>query len=628
MVRVVVQDTIRNRQWVGYDADTGFSVGRGAETSVPLEDSRFVSRRHFFVERSEEGWTLAVDPMATPVVVDGVSVEPGSRQDLRPVSEVRLAEFVLTLLQDDGEELSAEQAAMEDLNSLQRELHNAVLRKLDLRREGEAGVDASPERLETINTFVDELLHDEFHERVIQSASTRQRLMTQAFEGRLNQLLAGQTDAPKDFEHIETPGLNAALEENVSSLTRRLARRIGIEGTRESQAADLELFEEGLEVHAPDVIAQTPDNIQFYLISRSIKKVVCDMVFGLGPLQDLLDTPSITEIMIVSPELVYVERAGQVVRSNRTFLGDSALMSVIERIVAPLGRRIDRSQPLVDARLSDGSRVNAIVPPLALKGPCLTIRRFPATRITAENLVEWGSMTTQAHAILEAAVKSRKNMIVAGGTGSGKTTLLNVLSSFIPETERLVTIEDSAELRLDQEHVVSLETRPANVEGTGAYSIRDLVKNALRMRPDRVIVGECRGEEAFDMLQAMNTGHDGSMTTIHANSSVDVVARVETMCLMAVEIPVSAIRRQVTQAVDMIVFIRRRDDGQRLIEQITEITGMHPDTGEVEMRDLMASVDIEGRGVLRATGYMPSFLPLAVDRGLIDLDRWFGQEQP
>ncbi|MHC4991783.1 MAG: CpaF family protein, partial [Planctomycetota bacterium] len=363
-----------------------------------------------------------------------------------------------------------------------------------------------------------------------------------------------------------------------------------------------------------------------YLIARFLKKVVCDMVFGLGPLQDLLETPAISEIMIVSPEQVYVERGGRIVRSSRSFLGDEALLSVIERIVTPLGRRIDRSTPLVDARLADGSRVNAIIPPLALKGPCLTIRRFPAQRVTAAKLIEWGSLTDAAAALLEAAVRARKNIVVSGGTGSGKTTLLNVLSAYIPDDERIITIEDSAELQLDQEHLVSLETRPPNVEGKGAYTMRDLVKNALRMRPDRIIVGECRGQEAFDMLQAMNTGHDGSMTTVHANSSYDVIARIETMCLMAVEIPVSAIRRQVTQAVDLIVFIRRLRDGRRLITQVTEVTGLHPNTGEVEMRDVMAAVGIDAETKLRPTGYLPTFLGDLVDRDLIDLDRWFGKK--
>ena len=625
MVRVVVQDTLKNRQWVGYDADSGFAIGRESDCALCLSSSRFVSRQHLFVERAESGWVLTVDPRASAVTVDGTTVEPGSRQELRPVSQVRLAEFVLTFLQEESSGLSEEDAAIEDMNSLQRELHASVLRKLDLRREGEANLEASEDSLESINAFIDDLVHSEFKERLIGASRTRTRLLSMVYENRLTALASNAGTQPTiDFERISTPGLNVALEEAADDYTRRLATRIGMACEAGSAAADLELMTDGLKEHVGAVVEETPDNVQFYLIARFLKKVVCDMVFGLGPLQDLLDTPAITEIMIVSPELVYVERAGRVIRSNRTFLGDDALMAVIERIVAPLGRRVDRSTPMVDARLSDGSRVNAIIPPLALKGPCVTIRRFPTKRINADDLVGWNTITPAAKVLLEAAVKARKNVVVAGGTGSGKTTLLNVLSSFIPSDERLVTIEDAAELQLAQEHVVSLETRPANVEGKGAVTIRELVKNALRMRPDRVIVGECRGEEAFDMLQAMNTGHDGSMTTVHSNSSLDGISRIETMCLMAVEIPITAIRRQVTQAVDLIVFVRRLKGGRRLVEQITEVMGVHPHTGEPELRDIMSAIGTDDDRELRATGYLPTFLPDLVEKGYIDLESWFG----
>ena len=624
MVRVVVQDTLKNRQWVGYDADSGFSIGRESDCAVCLSTSRFVSRQHIFVERQEHGWVLTVDPRASSITVDGDSVDPGTSRDLRPVSQVRLAEFVLTFVQGESEGLSEEDAALEDMNSLQRELHAAVLRKIDLRRGGDSALEASEESLDAINTFIDDLIHKDFKERLIGTKITRVRLLSMMYENRLTYLVSESTTSTIDIERVATPGLNIALEEAADDFTRRLADRIGMQLKAEVAADDLELMNEKLKDHVGKVIDETPDNVQFYLIARFLKKIVCDMVFGLGPLQDLLDTPAITEIMIVSPELVYIERAGRVVRSNRSFLGDEALMAVIERIVSPLGRRVDRSNPMVDARLSDGSRVNAIIPPLALKGPCLTIRRFPTKRITAEDLVGWGSITPQARTLLESAVRGRKNIMVAGGTGSGKTTLLNVLSSFIPAEERLVTIEDAAELDLDQEHVVSLETRPANVEGTGAVAIRDLVKNALRMRPDRVIVGECRGEEAFDMLQAMNTGHDGSMTTVHSNSAFDAISRIETMCLMAVDIPVAAIRRQVTQAIDLIVYIRRLKDGRRLVTEVTEVMGIHPNTGEPETRNVMGAMGTGAEMELRPTGFMPTFLPDLVDAGLMDLDNWFG----
>ncbi len=624
-MRVVVQDTIKNKQWVAYEGLAGFTVGRDDDNSVCLGSSRFVSRRHFRVDRGEGGWLVEVDGRSTSLDVDGHTLGAGEAVPLRPVSRIRLAEFVLTLMQDSDEGISEQDAAIEDINALQRELHQAVLRRMDLRRAGTSDVEATAERLEQINTIIDDLLHQEFRERVYGSNLTRSRLLSMMYETRLLQSLGGVDSQALEIERIETPGINIALEEAAGEFVQRLHRRLGLSGEDRDGAADVERINEQLHKHLPGIIQETPENIQFYLIARLVKKTICDMIFGLGPLQDLLDTPAISEIMIVSPEQVYVERGGQVVRSNRTFLGDEALLSVIERIVAPLGRRIDRSTPLVDARLKDGSRVNAVIPPLALKGPCLTIRRFPKHRISARDLVEWGSLTDSAVALIEAAVVARKNIVIAGGTGSGKTTLLNVLSSFIPPDERIVTIEDAAELRMQQDHVVSMETRPANVEGTGAYTIRDLVKNSLRMRPDRVIVGECRGEEAFDMLQAMNTGHDGSMTTVHANSSFDVIARLETMCLMAVEIPLAAVRRQITQAVDMIVYIRRIKGGRRLVTQITEVTGLHPVTGDVEMHDVMSVIgESTGQPRLMPTGYMPSFLGDLVDAGLIDLDRWFG----
>jgi pilus assembly protein CpaF len=623
-MRVVIQDTLKNKQWVGYDGKAGFTVGREDDCTVCLDSSKFVSRRHLQIERGERGWEIEVLERATPVAVDGETISPGATSALKPVSQVRLAEFVLTLVQDEKEIVTEGDLALADINAMQRELHSSVLRRLDLRRAGASQIKATDDQLEQINSFVDELLHQEFRERLLGTPNTRERLLGMVYENRLLAQLSRGAAQALEIERIQTPGFNVALEEHADELVERLVRRMGLECTRESTVEDVDKINTELDPYASEIIRETPDNVQFYLIARFLKKVVCDMVFGLGPLQDLLDTPAISEIMIVNPEQVFVERGGRIVRSTRTFLGDEALMAVVERIVAPLGRRIDRSTPLVDARLADGSRVNAIIPPLALKGPCLTIRRFPSDRITAEDLVEWESMTDAAYALLAASVKARKNILVAGGTGSGKTTMLNVLSSFIPEDERIVTIEDSAELQLDQEHLVSLETRPPNVEGKGGYTIRDLVKNALRMRPDRIIVGEVRGEEAFDMLQAMNTGHDGSLTTVHANSANDVVARIETMCLQGVEIPVSAIRRQFTQAIDLIVFIRRLKGGRRLITQVTEIMGIHPHTGEVEMRDVMAAPGVEADARLRPTGYLPTFLGDLVNRDLIDLDRWFG----
>lgn len=335
-------------------------------------------------------------------------------------------------------------------------------------------------------------------------------------------------------------------------------------------------------------------------------------ILGFGPLQPLLEDETITEIMVNGPKNVYIERKGKLHRVPVTFESNDHVMRIIDRIVAPLGRRIDESSPYVDARLQDGSRVNAVIPPLSLVGPVLTIRKFSKNPITVEQLVQFGSISNEAVQFLKACVEARLNILISGGTGSGKTTLLNVMSSFIPGDERILTIENAAELQLRQEHVVTLESRPPNIEGRGEVTIRDLVINALRMRPERIIVGECRGGETLDMLQAMNTGHDGSMTTAHANTPRDALSRIETMCLMSgMELPIRAIREQASSAIDLICQQERMRDGTRKVTYITEVSGME---GEViTMTDIfvfeqtgMENGKIVGR--LRPTGLRPKFM--------------------
>jgi pilus assembly protein CpaF len=340
---------------------------------------------------------------------------------------------------------------------------------------------------------------------------------------------------------------------------------------------------------------------------------VINEAIALGPLEELLADDGVSEIMVNRYDEIYVERSGQLQRHSMTFTGDRAVMGVIERIVAPLGRRIDESSPMVDARLKDGSRVNAIIPPLALKGPCLTIRKFARHKLGAEDLVRFNAISPQMASFLETCVVARKNIVVSGGTGSGKTTLLNILSNFIPGGERVVTVEDAAELKLSHAHLISLESRPANVEGKGAVLIRDLVKKTLRMRPDRIVVGECRGAEALDMLQAMNTGHEGSLTTLHANTPRDGLARLETMVLMAgMDLPLTAIREQIASAVHIVVQQTRFACGSRKVTSITEISGM--ESGKIQMQELFRFVSLGYRGPgNRVSGYftgcdmVPSF---------------------
>ncbi len=339
---------------------------------------------------------------------------------------------------------------------------------------------------------------------------------------------------------------------------------------------------------------------------------ITDEILGLGPLEPLLRDETLTEVMVNGPQQVYVERDGKLELTNVTFQNDEHVMKIIQRIIAPIGRRVDESSPMVDARLADGSRVNAIIPPLSLVGPIITIRKFSATPFTVDDLIRFGTATPEMFEFLEACVKARLNIFVAGGTGSGKTTMLNILSSFIPDDERIVTIEDAAELQLRQEHVVTLEARPSNIEGKGAIPIRELVRNALRMRPDRIVVGECRSAEALDMLQAMNTGHDGSMSTGHANTPRDMLSRLETMVLMAgMDLPLRAIREQIASAVDLIVHQNRLKDGSRKIVNITEVQGMEGDV--IVMQDVFVFEQTgvqEGKiqGRLRPTGIRPKFV--------------------
>ena len=409
-----------------------------------------------------------------------------------------------------------------------------------------------------------------------------------------------------------------AKEDNYQELKLAIHRRIVDEMSDQEQqflASNSHTraeVEELISSYCQRVLDDNPMNVPRGERARIVADI-CDEILGLGPIEPLLKDETITEVMINGPKKIFVERKGKLQLTNVQFHDDAHLMTIIERIVSPLGRRIDESSPLVDARLSDGSRVNAIVPPLSLIGPCVTIRKFTKNPLSIDNLVGFGSLSEEMAEFLQACVKARLNIMVSGGTGSGKTTTLNVLSSFIPDDERIVTIEDAAELRLQQQHVVTLESRPANLEGRGAITIRDLVRNALRMRPDRIIVGEVRSGEALDMLQAMNTGHDGSLTTGHANSPRDILSRLETMVMMAgMELPVRAIREQIASAIDLIIQQSRIQDGSRKITYITEVQKMEGDT--IVLQDLFTYVQTginengKSVGYYENSGLQPMFL--------------------
>ena len=405
---------------------------------------------------------------------------------------------------------------------------------------------------------------------------------------------------------------------HVELITRLNLKRLAVSGVSEDELAN----KAKKAIH--DILSELSIPLPPGVDVKIVEQELVHEAIGLGPLEDLIAMDDITEIMVNGPDHVYVEKDGTLLRTDTAFADDNQVQAAIERIVSPLGRRIDESSPMVDARLQDGSRVNAIIPPLSLVGPTITIRKFSKTPFKVQDLINFGSMTSNMAKFLDACVKVRKNIIISGGTGSGKTTLLNVVSSFLPYTERIITIEDAAELQLGQEHVVRLEARPPNIEGKGEVAIRDLVRNSLRMRPDRIVVGECRSGEALDMLQAMNTGHDGSLTTIHANSPRDALARLETLVLMAgFDLPLKAIREQIASAITIIVQVDRYKDGTRKVTNISEITKME---GEIITMQDIFMFNHEGwtpegkiKGRHTACGNIPTFMD-EITRSKIDLD--------
>ena len=604
------------------------TVGRDDSNTLVL-DSPLVSRNHAVIRRSGDNFEFE-NVGLNPCVVGDVDVGVGDKVVFESGTQLRIWPYTLSVETETVNQISRrdlESHVRGQLTDLEQRIHRKLLERLDL-----VGMENArrPERDSIL--LLENNIEDCCREMEVFSIDNRD-LLSQFVGLILRDLLTSQIilDAGRDSEVIAPLSSNefdvpATLiperETELQNLLKMLREAMQLDAQTDT-TDKIRIVEEKSSATFPKFERFLHDKLRAYIILRAIKKDLKDTVFGFGPLQDLLRIPAITEIMVTASDQIYVEAEGVIERSGRRFISDQVTESVIERIVAQVGRRIDKSQPLVDARLPDGSRVNAIIPPLALSGPCLTIRRFPQKRLTIEDLINKQSITSSASSFLRAAVANKRNILISGGTGSGKTTLLNALSSFIPVKERIVTVEDTAELQLHQEHVVTLETRPANVEGVGEYTARDLVKNALRMRPDRLIVGECRGGEALDMLQAMNTGHDGSMTTVHANSAMEVIERLELLVLMAVELPIRAIHRQIASALDLVVQIARLPTGQRIVSQVAEVAGLDEETGDLIITDIF---NMRSRQ-LQPTGFLPSFVDDLVAKKLLDLRFLYGDSR-
>ncbi len=611
------------RDVVKVDDGDQVTIGRDDSNTVTLR-SPFVSRHH--AKLLWEGGSCFLESLGmngTSVANKLIPYQQRGKVDYG--DEIRIGEFSVYMMEPAARRISAADRASSPRKrvlELEQRLHGELLERLNLRVTGQTGV-ADAKLVSLIKRHLSELIEKSFEN--VDDDMARHLVRDFLWRGVVTELArrsTGKLMYGYGFEDSDV--LNAKHEEMISRLIGDILGAFPLRLQPHTMKDDLTMVEKDWSAQMERTLGRISPELRDYICKRMVSKEIEDVVLGYGPLQDLLEMPNINEIMVVGKDRIYIEKDGAIQNTSRSFFSDEIVNSIIERIITPVGRRIDRSTPLVDARLPDGSRVNAIINPLSLSGPTLTIRKFARIPFTIDDLIERGTLTDSTAGFLRACVVGRKNVIISGGTGSGKTTTLNVLSNFIPEGERIITIEDSAELQLPQEHLCRLETRPPNIEGKGAYTIRDLVKNALRMRPDRLIVGECRGPEALDMLQAMNTGHDGSLTTIHANSPADTLMRLETMVLMAVEMPVRAIREQTVAALDLIVQIARMPNGKRRVTHVSEIVGIDPDTERIITEDIfvlpLARVHRGEDAALLHTGYIPMFADELIEKGYLGIE--------
>lgn len=592
------------------------TLGRSTACDIVL-NSPLVSGNAAVLSQKNDSWILEVQN-ENGCEVEGQSWQTGTSGPLCVAESFRIFPFEFSLDPKDST-VATEDDVWKELEqrtlNLMRDIHMSLLDKMKLASIGQQPI--TPDYVRRIEQNL-ELIAEEngiadFHNNdlVVHIAGNcvHSHLIDAAFvDSDSHSVLIGDDD----WSQLQSG--NASRERELRSIQNRI---YSVLRCRESDPPQrMRKIENGFREAWHRISKIVLPETLMYLCLRQLKKQIKDNVFGYGPLEDMLRLPTISEIMVMGCDRIYIERNGIVENSGRRFISNEVALDVIDRIVSKVGRRIDVSQPIVDARLSDGSRINAVIPPIALDGPLLTVRKFASDRLTIDRLIEMGSLTEEAATFLRSCVTGEKNIVVSGGTGTGKTTLLGCLADVIPETDRIITIEDTAELSLSNQHVARMETRPSNIEGNGELAISQLVRNALRMRPDRIIVGECRGEEALWMLQAMNTGHDGSLTTIHANTAEDVVMRLEVMVQTAMDLPVEAIHRQIASAIDVVVQLKRLSDGSRVVSEIAEVLPPASRGGRVQTRQVFAR---KNNHRLAPTGRLPTFIDSLVENKLLDL---------
>lgn len=600
------------------------TIGRDETNTIVLR-SPFVAKQHArIVQRGNQLFVEAISQSGTRLanrdLFPGTGDQPGAGAKLDFGDEIQIGQFSISPIRRSAAGTSTqaitEAERQATLMAYEQQIHAALLERMNLRITGNVSK-TDPRFLEQINVNLDDLLSQSIGQLdpAVIEHTVRQHTHRLVIAEVVRQC---QGRLQTDYRAAEQ-ALDAQQEQAVTELVTSIVDMMPLLFDPAAVKEDIASAEDAFDALFDEHYRSLGPDLKQYLVRRTVAKDILDILTGLGPLQDLLEMPSVSEIMVVGKDRIYIEKNGVIQPTTRSFFSDEVLLSIIERILTPVGRRVDTSTPLVDARLQDGSRVNVVINPLSLVGPCLTIRKFGWVPFAMDDLIERGSIGPKAAAFLQGCVLGRKNIVICGGTGSGKTTMLNVLSAYCRPNERIVTVEESAELQLPQPHVVRMEGRPANIEGKGAYTIRDLVRNSLRMRPDRIIIGEVRGAEAMDMLQAMNTGHDGSLTTLHANSPFDAMKRLEALVLMAVDMPIRAIREQITTALDLVVQITRYADGTRRVSQISQVTDIDRDNDEILLSDIF-TLKSPKQKELRPTGYLPTFAEDLVEQGSLGVD--------